>query len=66
MAKAEHFAFILDALDLGLESYTPDDGSGYSVIVERPLMFDELPPENVRSIVVIDGCVYSVTIEAVQ
>jgi hypothetical protein len=59
MSKAEDFEDILGALEVGAE------GIEKSVRIERPHMFEGLPPEQVRAIVHIDECAYSVTIECV-
>ena len=63
MSKAEHFTAVLDALDIGLDGLSDKFKEVHN---ERPPMFEEMPPDNVRSIVVIDGHVYAVTIEAVD
>lgn len=61
MSKPEHFRHILDAIDIGL------DGGDPAVLHERPMMFEEMLPETVRSLAVFpDGSTYSITIEAVD
>lgn len=61
MGRAEDFEHILGALEVGLDN----EDSEKSIRIERPHMFEGLPPEEVRAIVHIDECAYSVTLRCV-
>jgi hypothetical protein len=64
MSKTEHFQFIMDALEVGLE--VAEDDTHPEVVLNKPYIPNLHPPVSVRAVVILDGDPYEVYVKAAE
>jgi hypothetical protein len=63
--RPNHFQFILDSLEVGLE--VAEDDNHPSVELHKPHIFADLPPPvSIRAVVILDGSPYEVFVKAAE